>query len=59
MMIKMTVNDLIKVLNDVPYAATLYISDPESRWLSEVKNVVVHYDEKLNQTWIEFVQSDD
>lgn len=54
----MTVNDLMKILNDVPCAARLYTSDPE-RWLYEVKNVVVHYDEKLNQTWIEFVQSDD
>lgn len=55
----MTVNDLMKILNDVPCTATLYTSDPESCWLSEVKNVVVHYDEKLNQTWVEFVKSDD
>lgn len=54
----MTVNDLIKVLNDVPCMATIYISDPE-KWLFEIKNVVVHYDETLNRTWIEFVQSDD
>lgn len=57
-MIKMIVNDLMKILNDVPCMATIYISDSE-KWLSEVKNVVVHYDEKLNQTWIEFVKSDD
>lgn len=55
----MTVNDLIKVLNDVPCAATIYTSDPERGWLSEVKHVVVHYDETLNQTWVEFVKSDD
>lgn len=54
----MTVNDLMKILNDVPCTATIYISDSE-KWLFGVKNVVVHYDEKLNQTWIEFVQSDD
>jgi hypothetical protein len=59
MMIKMTVNDLMKILNDVPCAARLYTSDPENCWLSEVKNVVVHYDETLNQTWVEFVKSDD
>lgn len=54
----MTVNDLIKVLNDVPCMATIYISDPE-KWLFEIKNVVVHYDETLNRTWVEIVQSDD
>ena len=54
----MTVNDLINVLNDVPCMATIYISDPE-KWLFEIKNVVVHYDETLNRTWVEFVQSDD
>lgn len=55
----MTVNDLMKILNNVPCAARLYTSDPESCWLSEVKIVVVHYDETLNQTWVEFVKSDD
>lgn len=54
----MTVNDLIKILNKVPCMAKIYTSDSEG-WLSEVKNVVVHYDEKLNQTWVEFVKSDD
>lgn len=49
----MTVNDLMKILNDVPCMATIYASDPEG-WLFEVKNVVVRYDEKLNQTWVEF-----
>lgn len=59
-MIKKTVNDLIKTLNDVPCMARLYISDPEGCWLfSEIKNVVVHYDEILNQTWVELVKSDD
>lgn len=53
----MTVNDLMKILNNAPCSAKLYISD--SDWLFEVENVVVHYDEKLNQTWIEFVKSDD
>lgn len=55
----MTVNDLMKILNDVPCAARLYTSDPERCWLFEIKNVVVHYDETLNRTWVEFVQSDD
>lgn len=54
----MTANDLIKILNNVPCVAKIYTSDLEG-WLSEVKNVVVHYDEKLNQTWIELVKSDD
>lgn len=55
----MTVNDLMKILNDVPCAARLYTSDSEGCWLfSEIKNVVVHYDEILNQTWVEFVSSD-
>lgn len=56
----MTVNDLMKILNDVPCTARLYTSDPEGCWLfSEIKNVVVHYDEILNQTWVELVKSDD
>lgn len=53
----MTVNDLIKVLNDVPGSARVYTSDP-SGWLTEAIKVVVHYDEKLNQTWVELVESD-
>lgn len=56
----MTVNDLIVILNDVPGSARVYTSDPEGCWLfSEIKNVVVHYDEILNQTWVELVKSDD
>ena len=53
----MTVNDLIVILNDVPGSARVYTSDPAG-WLAEATEVVVHYDEKLNQTWVEFVKSD-
>jgi hypothetical protein len=57
-MIKMTVNDLIMILDNVPGSARVYTSDPAG-WLAEATKVVVHYDEKLNQTWVEFVESDD
>ena len=53
----MTVNDLIVILNDIPGSARVYTSDPAG-WRAEATEVVVHYDEKLNQTWIELVKSD-
>jgi hypothetical protein len=57
-MINMTINELKEKLETIPGSARVYTSDPAG-WLAEVTEVVVHYDEKLNQTWIEFVSSDD
>jgi hypothetical protein len=57
-MIKMTVNDLIVILDNIPGSARVCTSDPAG-WRAEATEVVVHYDEKLNQTWVEFVSSDD
>ncbi len=54
----MTVNDLIVILDNIPGSARVCTSDPAG-WRAEATEVVVHYDEKLNQTWVEFVSSDD
>ena len=54
----MTVNDLIKQLENCPGSAVVCTSDP-SGWAAEAEKVIVHFDEKLNQTWVELVESDD
>ena len=53
----MTVNELIKQLENCPGSAVVYTSDPAG-WATEAEKVVVHFDEKLNSYWIEFVGND-
>lgn len=53
----MTVNDLIKQLENCPGSAVVYTTDPAG-WLTEAAKVIVRFDEKLNSYWVELVEND-
>ena len=53
----MTINELKEKLETIPGSARIYTVD-NAGWMTETADIILHFDEKLNQFWVELVEAE-
>lgn len=53
----MTINELKEKLERVPESARIYTVD-SAGWMTEAADIIVHFDKKLNQFWVELIETE-
>ena len=53
----MTINELKEKLETIPESARIYTVD-NAGWMTETADIILHFDEKLNQFWVELVETE-